>query len=942
MSRAAAQSANDPIGRPITSVRVEQEGRLVTDQQIIGLIETRVTRPLSMADVRNTIDHLYGIGRFDDVQVSAEVSGAGLLVKYLLVPSHPVSQVVLRGELGLPETEVLQAISQRYGELPPLERLDEVAAGLRTLYRDYGYIRASIKPSVDVHHSPDRSTVIFAIEPGVRARVGSVRIEGVPENDKPALVSRLGLSPGRPCDQRALRTALDKYEQELRHIGYYEARADLSQEYSPAGDAIVTVAVDRGPHVTVDYTGDRLPTAVTTQLVPIQQEASVDEDLLETSTLRIEDYLKKRGYRDAGASYERRERDNELVITFTISRGARYVVDSFESIGNQTINTSELRTYFRVKPGDPFVQGTLDSAVDAIRELYRMRGFSRVRLEPSVEVVGRPPGNEATSDARVRIGLTVTEGARTLVGSLTVEGNTAVKESDVRIWMGTSPGRAFSQVQLATDQDRIQNEYLNRGYQSVVVEPRVTLGEGDTRADVRILISEGPQVMIDKVIILGNDRTSASTIERALTLHPGAPLGYAARLESQQRLAALGLFRRVQISEHRHGSAARSDIVVQVDEAPPTTIGYGGGLEAGSRLRTDAFGQAAERFDLGPRGFIEIGRRNLWGKNRSVDLFTRVSLRGNDELLSTGVVATRYGLSEYRIVGTYREPRVFNSAADLQLNGVLEQAIRSSFEFRSRGATAQTGFRLPGAFRITANYSFRHTKLFNEQYGPDEAPLIDRLFPQVRLSTFGEALFYDTRNETLDPDRGVFVAIQNDVAAHAYGSEVAYIKTSVQVSTYRRLATPRRVVLALNGRVGAAHGFDAAVNDQLPASERFFAGGDTTVRGFSLDRLGDASTITPNGFPTGGNGLIVVNAELRVAVVGPFTAAGFFDAGNVFLNASDLNILDLRSAAGFGIRYKSPVGPIRVDLGFNLHPRELIPGELERRTVLHISLGQPF
>jgi outer membrane translocation and assembly module TamA len=163
---------------------------------------------------------------------------------------------------------------------------------------------------------------------------------------------------------------------------------------------------------------------------------------------------------------------------------------------------------------------------------------------------------------------------------------------------------------------------------------------------------------------------------------------------------------------------------------------------------------------------------------------------------------------------------------------------------------------------------------------------------------------------------------------------------------YHRLPAQRRVVLALGARVGLAHGFtrdrDGQIVQDLPASERFFAGGDTTVRGFTLDRLGDEATITTAGFPTGGNGVVVLNSELRVGVLGPLTATTFVDAGNVFLNASDFSLTNIRPTAGFGVMYRSPVGPIRVDLGFNLDPRELHPGVQERRRVLHILLGQPF
>ena len=114
------------------------------------------------------------------------------------------------------------------------------------------------------------------------------------------------------------------------------------------------------------------------------------------------------------------------------------------------------------------------------------------------------------------------------------------------------------------------------------------------------------------------------------------------------------------------------------------------------------------------------------------------------------------------------------------------------------------------------------------------------------------------------------------------------------------------------------------------------------MRGFSLDRLGNDQTISGSGFPTGGNAEVILNAELRVALYGPLGVTGFVDAGNVFPRASDLNISDIRPAVGVGLRYLSPVGPLRLDLGFNIDRRELTPGQLERGSVLHFSLGQAF
>jgi outer membrane protein assembly factor BamA len=500
-------------------------------------------------------------------------------------------------------------------------------------------------------------------------------------------------------------------------------------------------------------------------------------------------------------------------------------------------------------------------------------------------------------------------------------------------------------VEVALDRDRIDLEYRNRGYESIVVEPGVRLGDNDTRADVTFTISEGPQVIVDHVIIVGNERTSSETIERELLLRPGEPLGYSARIESQQRLAALGLFRRVRIEELRHGGEPRRDILVQVEEAPPTTIGYGGGVEGGTLLRSGEGGQAEERFELAPRGFFEIGRRNMWGKNRSVTLFTRVSLRSRDRGTPTDFESS-YGFNEYRVVGTYREPRVV-STADLVVTGILDQAIRSSFNFIRRQARGEMGVRLSPRYSVAGVYAFERTQLFDERFTEEEKPLIDRIFPEVRLSKVSASLIRDTRTDVVDTQGGSFVVATTDVAARAIGSEVGFVKTYLQAFSYHRLPGARRMVVALGARLGAAHGFPREVEgvgtvQDLPASERFFAGGDTTVRGFSLDRLGTPETISSSGFPTGGNGLVVLNGELRVGVLAAIDAVTFVDAGNVFARAGDIDLSEIRPAAGFGIHYRSPIGPVRVELGFNLDPREIVPGRLERSSVWHISLGRAF
>jgi outer membrane protein insertion porin family len=965
---ARAQDGDAPV---IAEVRVEQEGQVVLDRLITDLIETRVGDALSMRAVRETTTHLMSLNRFEDVQSFQEALPNGIRLRYVLVPIHAVDRVEFRGTPGLPEDDLRRVLAERYGAVPSAARAEEAAQALRQVYTSRGYPTARITPRVEESHNPDRATLVFDVDAGPRSIIGRVDFDQLDQVDRTTFLAVPAVRQGQPYDADAIAGELQRYEDSLRSRGYYEARALHSVQFAADGTAIVMIAVDRGPLVSVAFAGDPLPEAERERLVPVRTEGSADEDLLEDAARAIEAYLHGGGYSDAEAVYSRDERGGELTITFTVKRGRRHVVEAIRLDGNMAVTDAELQQLLQLKPGEPFVQATLDTAAAGIRNVYRARGFTRATVQATAAQLPSGDASRAAEDQRVEIDVTIGEGPRTLVGDVGFDGNSVFTEGELRAMLMMKPGAPFSEVEVASDRDRIDLEYRNRGYENVAVEPEAMLANDDTRANIRFAISEGPQVIVDHVIIVGNERTSSETIERELLLRPGEPLGYSARLESQQRLAALGLFRRVRIEELPHGGQPRRDVLVQVEEAPPTTIGYGGGIEGGTRLRpTGEGGQAEERFEIAPRGFFEVGRRNMWGKNRSVNLFTRVSLRARDIVFADNGIRfaeptddSGYGFNEYRVLGQFREPRIFGTSADALVTGILDQAIRSSFNFIRRQARSEIGLRLSPRYSVTGFYSFEHNELFDEKFTEEEKPLIDRLFPQVRLSKFSGSIIRDSRSDLADADTGSLLVATTDVAARAVGSEVGFVKTYLQAFSYHRLPSARRMVLAIGARLGAAQGFTREVTrldadgnpvlgpdgqpivevvKDLPASDRFFAGGDTTVRGFSLDRLGTPETINESGFPTGGNGLIVLNAELRVNVIGAADAVVFTDAGNVFERASDLDLTNLRPAAGFGVHYRSPIGPVRVELGFNLDRQELVPGTRERGSVLHISLGRAF
>jgi outer membrane protein insertion porin family len=950
-----ATTAHAQVGQPIVEQQLDEEGRVVNDPAVLRLLETHVGDLLTVQSARETIAHLMALGRYEDVQVFSEPASGGVRVKYVLLPRHPIERIQFLGRTELSAEDLRRLITERFGNSPSPQRINEVAEALRLEYRRRGYPSAKLTPRLEIFHDPDRSTLVIEVNAGTRARILEVRRTQVDAKERSTITELPDIAAGQTYDETEIGQKLQAWESGMRGRGYYEARANQNASISDDGSVFLFLNLELGPLVRLVFEGDRLPADEIDEIVPVRREASADEDLLEDSQSAIEAYLHARGYRDAMAMYTREERAGELVITFRVTRGPRYVVRTVALAGNFVLPTQQLLPLIRLKEGEPFVRSTLIMGVSAIENTYRASGFTRPQLKASEAVVASEDPSEP--DRLVNVAVAIVEGPRTEVRSVTFLGNSSIAEADLRKAISTAPGRVYSIGEMVLDRDAIVQAYRDRGFESVVVTPQPTFAENDTRADVRFTIVEGPQIIVDHVIIAGNRRISTNTIEQEVLLRPGEPYGEAARVQSRANLTRLELFRRIQIEALAYSGETRRDVLVQVEESPSTTVDLSGGVEGGYFARPTGEGNVAEdRFEVTPRGSIQVTRRNLWGKNRSITLFTRVSLRTRDtqadetQLTPSETIQSSYGFHEYRALASYREPRIFRTSAEVLLTGIVEQAFRPSFNFARRVVQAQVGNRLSDLYTVTGAYSFQRTRLFDIRASEDEEPwLIDRLFPQIRLSKFSGTILRDSRDpsDALDPSHGTQVIATADVAARAIGSQVGFIKTYVQGFLYRQLPVERRIVLAVGARVGLAHGFNQDFEGRtvngLPANERFFAGGDTSVRGFANDRLGNERTTSTTGFPTGGNSVVVLNSEVRAHLFGGFQGIGFVDAGNVFPLATDLDFTDLRPAAGVGLAFKSPrIGLARIDVGFNLSPQEFVAGARERRWVIHFLLGQPF
>ena len=558
-----------------------------------------------MAAVRETIVHLMGMGRFIDVQVSAFEDGDRVRVAFDLVPLRQSRQIVFAGELGLPEDTLRAFVANRFGPSPPHSRAADIARALEELLADHGFLRAKVeRPEREA--APADGDLVFRVLSGVRAVVRTVSYRADDPEDALDMEARVPLRTGSFLDRAGMRRRLDDAVERWRARGYYEARADAAVEESAAGDAVdVTITFVRGPKVTVSVRDNALTAKQLAEFVPVAREGSVDEDLLEDSEARIEESLRAQGYRDADAviraAGRRRPAANRVhrQVRAALPRGRRAVRGGGGGEARRTRRTDEPGRGPAVRAGasrrrscarcSPNTGGAGSATRPSGRRSSPCRARGPSREAPVVVTSadrrraahhrhGRGHGGQPRTVARRAGGRTGHPRRRAAVRS-------------GRRGRSRSHPRPVSQPGLPARARRRLRRPVGRpnGRARPVRDRRGAAGAGGPHPRRR-------------------QRAGRRSDDQART---AAQARRAARPRRRSRRASAGWPPWACSAASRSPSCStradnRRDVLVTVEESPATTLGYGGGVEF----------QEVETVEFAPRGFFEIGRRNLWGKNR--------------------------------------------------------------------------------------------------------------------------------------------------------------------------------------------------------------------------------------------------------------------------------------------------------------------------------------
>jgi outer membrane protein insertion porin family len=551
----------------------------------------------------------------------------------------------------------------------------------------------------------------------------------------------------------------------------------------------------------------------------------------------------------------------------------------------------------------------------------------------------------------------ITEGEQTLVDSFQIKGNNTQTVAHLAPeGLKLERGQPYSRSRLDQDRNQIVAHYMNLGYLSVDFKSAVKPLPGNAhRVAVTYEIQEGPQVKISDVAYLGSQQTRQSFIQHNAGLAPGAPMSEGKLLESESKLDNLGIFDWTNVAPRQPVTdQTQEEVLVSVHEAKRNSLTWGLGIQSTTTSGNISSGvvalpglptvglppkyQTIEKFVINPLGSLE---------------YSRLNLRGRAE---TASVAAFVSVLDQKGSFTYTDPQFrgldWSALWSLSAEHTTENPL---FTARLGTASFQVEKVLDAAKtkRLQFHYTFQRTTLTDL--------LIKGFIPpdqtNVSTSTLSATFLRDTRDKPLDAHKGSYQTLDFGVSPAAIGSTFNTVRFFGQTAFYRQVKP--WMVWANNFRLGLIAGF---AGSQVPISERFFSGGANSLRGFPLNGAGPqapATLCTSANFatctatitvPTGGRQLFIFNSEGRFPIPVKKGLGGviFYDGGNVYQAINISHFFGCggskpqpgcgwSNTVGVGLRYQTPVGPIRIDIGRNLNP---VPGL--KSTNIFITLGQSF
>lgn len=840
------------------------------------------------------------------------------IIRIRVIPDFVITDIKVRGAKTIKKREVIRQVRVFENTYKGVEVKNAIEKYLGDYYAYRGFPQAHIKAEFVQNKSSGSLSATIEIEENESCQFDDVITSGLDVDEKRRLASKLRRKLKSKCDQkkleRVLKNTREKYVSNLYRRVEIVSEGFVTDEEGPVE---LVVNIDKGMQIDVQFFGNTFlfeRDELLKNAIFLDQETKFNEVWVQaTAKEAILSFYQAQGYPYANveAKDEFDLKENRRTIRFLIDRGPIMRVGEITYLGNENISDLKLAsqfTYFsplKTRRGF-FVEKEIETVVDRLISYYQSNGFLRATIkEPDFEY--------DLDNHQVNVRLAVVEGKQTTFEDIEIKGNNLFSKKDILKTIKFKKDDPVNPLLLKNQTKELEREYKKRGYKYADVQYPSLADLPEGKIMVPILVDEGAKITLGDIIVRGNFITKERVVMREVVFDSGDIYNISDIERTRGNLFRLGFFQSVTILERpRDDLQGVEDIIIQIRERKQRILTLRPGIST----------------DDGYRIASTIGYTNIAGTGRSATLSGRLNRQ-----------VTNADILEHRLIFTYLEPSIFNYV-DFKISLISEQADEVNFDI-SRNSLILGLERLWSLnFRTTVQWELERRNPFNLEPDIVLSPLDET---EARFGSLASIIDVDFRDNILNAERGTYHRLRFEYFDQAFLSDEEFYRLTLTnnfyVPIYRRIRSILSVRLGFSGTLGVTAEDDI---EQVPIEKRYRLGGNNSLRGYQRNCVGGLPAGTPENCSDtavseapGGNSLFNYLLEFLFPVNDTVDFVLFTDGGNAFLTNSDFDVTNIRQSVGFGLRYNTFVGPLRIDYGIKLDRRT---GESFGQ--LHFAVGQ--
>ncbi|MDQ7838405.1 MAG: outer membrane protein assembly factor BamA [Thermodesulfobacteriota bacterium] len=713
-----------------------------------------------------------------------------------------------------------------------------------------------------------------------KERIGEVFFSGNRRIESEAIRTHIKSKPGDIFNK-------DRLSEDMRSIfamGYF-TEINIDVKDSPEGKIVTFMVTEKPVIKDIKVEGNiGVETEKVKEVISVRTNSILKLKDIQESEEKIRSLYREKGY--YGTLLDHKLSDlpnNEAILTFSIKEGEKVHIKEIRFVGNKVFGSKQLKDMLEttergflswLTSSGILNRDVLERDLSKITSFYYNNGYIEAKIgEPEIE----------HKEKFIFITIPIEEGSQFTVGSVDIEGKLIKPKEELLSILKIRQEKTYSRDVLRKDILVLTDVYADAGYAYAEVAPEIAKDDMGKKVNITFFIQPGGKVHFDRIEISGNTKTRDKVIRRELRIAEGDQFNAEGLRKSNQRLQRLGFFEDVNIAPVKGTDETKMDLNVEIKEKPTGAFSIGGGYSS------------VEHFI----GMAEISQRNLFGRGQELSLRAQTSSR-----------STRYNLS-------FTEPYFLDTKLATGVDLFNWETEYDDYTKKSTGGGLRLGYPLTDNLRVFGGYRFEDATM-SDVSSTASWVIVESMDIHV-TSSLNAAIERDTRNSYVDPTAGSINSFSIEYAGGFLGGDSAYTKYTAKSGWYYPLFWD--TVGHINGAIGYVK---ENPDGKLPVYEKFYLGGLNSVRGF---KFGDISPIDPaTGERIGGEKMLLFNVEYIFPLIKKAGLKGvvFFDAGNAFREEDSYNLTDLRTSVGFGFRWFSPIGPLRLEWGYNIDPE---PGE---------------